>query len=46
MLTGEAGVINVQYLDNEDNYWSFFAPIKSVDWSFSLRVKESQISEY
>ena len=43
MLTGEAGVINVQYLDNEDNYWSFFAPIKSVDWSFSLRVKESQI---
>jgi hypothetical protein len=43
MLTGEAGVINVQYLDNEDNYWSFFAPIKSVDWSFSLHVKESQI---
>ncbi|WP_428356698.1 SpoIIE family protein phosphatase [Methyloprofundus sp.] len=43
MLAGEAGVINIQYLGNEDHYWNFFAPIKSVGWSFSIRVKESQI---
>jgi two-component system sensor histidine kinase/response regulator len=43
MLAGEAGVMNLQYLGNEDHYWSFFAPIKSVGWSFSIRVKESQI---
>ena len=43
MLAGEAGVINLQYLGNENNYWSFFAPINSVGWSFAIRVKESQI---
>ena len=43
MLAGESGVVNLQYLGLDTGYWSFFAPIKSVGWSFSIRVKESDI---
>ena len=43
MLAGETGIIRSKYLGLDSDYWSFFAPIKSVGWSFSLRVKESDI---
>jgi serine phosphatase RsbU (regulator of sigma subunit) len=43
MLAGKTGIIRSKYLGLEYDYWSFFAPIKSVGWSFSLRVKESSI---
>jgi len=43
MIAGETGIIRSKYLGVESEYWSFFAPIKSVGWSFALRVKESDI---
>ncbi|NOR79417.1 MAG: SpoIIE family protein phosphatase [Methyloprofundus sp.] len=43
MLAGKTGAVNLKYLDNGEGYWSFYAPIKSVGWSFSIGVKESDI---
>ncbi|MCK5189465.1 MAG: hypothetical protein KAR12_05370, partial [Methylococcales bacterium] len=43
MIAGETGIIRSKYLGLDSDFWSFFAPIKSVGWSFSLRVKESDI---
>jgi len=43
MLAGKTGSVNLMYLDNGDGYWSFYAPISSVGWSFSIGVKESDI---
>ena len=43
MLAGKTGAINLKYLDNGKGYWSFYAPIKSVGWSFSIGMKESDI---
>lgn len=43
MLAGEVGVVNLQFLGDSSGYMSFFAPIQSVGWSFSIRVKESDI---
>ena len=43
MLAGEVGVVNLKYLGIESGYLNFFAPIQSVGWSFSIRVRESDI---
>ena len=43
MLAGETGAFNLKYLDDGDGYWSFYAPINSVGWSFSIGVKEGDI---
>ncbi|NOQ65070.1 MAG: SpoIIE family protein phosphatase [Methyloprofundus sp.] len=43
MLAGKMGAANLKYLDNDDSYWSFYAPIRSVGWSFSIGVRESDI---
>ena len=43
MLAGETGAVNLKYLGIDSGYWSFFAPIPSIGWSFSIRVKESDI---
>lgn len=43
MIAGKAGVVNLNYLGVDSGFWSFYAPIESVGWSFSIRVKESEI---
>ena len=43
MLAGEPGKSNIKSFADKSDYEIFFAPIKSVGWSFSLRVKESEI---
>ncbi len=43
MLDGRTGMLNLEYFDLDGGYWSFFAPIESLGWSFSIRVKEEEI---
>jgi len=43
MLMGESGEVNLKYLGVKGGYLNFFAPIESVGWSFSIRVKEDDI---
>ena len=43
MLAGEPGKSNIKSFSDKSDYEIFFAPIKSVGWSFSLRVKKSEI---
>lgn len=45
MLAGETGMADLTSLQNMENFWYFFAPIKSAKWSFSIQVKESEVFE-
>ena len=43
MLSGKSGTSDLTELSDDNDYWYFYAPIKTPGWSFAIRLKESEI---
>jgi len=43
MMSGESGMIDLTELSDGNDYWYFYAPIKTPGWSFAIRLKESEV---
>lgn len=43
MLSGNVGNADLTRLSDQSDFWYFYAPIKTPDWSFAIRVNESEI---
>ena len=43
MLAEKTGDTHLPSLNISEDYWYYFAPIKSADWSFAIRARESEM---